>query len=141
MAVNEPPLPDASAIRRGRDRVRAHGATSLAMQWTGFFLAPAAFFAHLQVAYVLVPWSCMRDNRLWLHVAGAVSVLLALTGVAVAWTVWSRESDAGLEAPGEHGGPRPRARFLAVAGVVMSAMFALLLAAQWAAALFLSPCA
>ena len=132
---------DASANREGRHRERVYPATSLAMQWTGFFLAPVTFFAHLEVAYVLVPWSCMRSNTLWLHVAGFASVFLAAIGTAVAWMVWTRESDDdGHDAPGQHGGPRPRARFLAVTGFVMSAMFVLLLAAQWAAALFLSPC-
>jgi hypothetical protein len=133
----DPRLIDADAPRVGRKRIVRHPATSLAAQWTGFFLAPATFFAHLQVAYVLVPWSCARDSHLWLHVAGALSVLLALVGTAVAWTVWARE---GGGEPGQHGGPSPRARFLAVSGVVMSAMFALLLAGQWVAVFIISPC-
>jgi len=143
MAVTPPDraLIDASANREGRDRERVQSATSLPMQWTGFLLAPVTFFAHLQVAYVLVPWSCARGGTLWLHVAGASSVVLAAIGTVVAWMVWTRESDDdGHDAPGQHGGPRPRARFLAVTGFAISAMFVLLLAAQWAAAFFLSPC-
>jgi hypothetical protein len=133
----DPRLIDASANREGRERIITHPATSLAAQWTGFFLAPATFFAHLQVAFVLVPWSCARGNHLWLHVAGALSVLLAIVGTVVAWTTWARE---GGGEPGQDGGPSPRARFLAVTGFVMSAMFVLLLAAQWAAAFIISPC-
>jgi hypothetical protein len=112
-------------------------ASSLGAQWTGFFLAPATFFAHLQVAYVLVPLACATGNHLWLHVAGALSVLLAIAGTMVARGVWTRD---GGGAPGEHGGPPPRARFLGVTGTVMGALFTLLLAAQWAAAFILSPC-
>lgn len=63
----DPRLLDANARREGRERIVVPSATSLAAQWTGFFLAPATFFAHLQVAYVLVPWSCARGNLLWLH--------------------------------------------------------------------------
>ena len=133
----DPRLIDASAHRDGRKRIVVHPATSLATQWTGVLLAPAAFFAHLELAYVLVPWSCARSDHLWLHVIGALSVLLALAGTVVAWTVWTRE---GGGAPGQHGGPTPRARFLGVSGFVMSAMFVLLLAAQWAAAFIISPC-
>jgi hypothetical protein len=133
----DPRLIDADARREGRKRVIAHPATSLATQWTGFFLAPATFFAHLQVAYVLVPWSCARDNRLWLHVAGALSVLLGVIGTTIARTVWLRE---GGGEPSQHGGPTPRARFLGVCGCVMGAMFTLLLLGQWAAVFILDPC-
>ena len=43
---------------------------SLAAQWTGMLLAPAVFFAHLQVAYVLVPRACRYHADVWLHVVG-----------------------------------------------------------------------
>ena len=106
-------------------------------QWVGFFLAPAVFFAHLQIAYALVPWACVRDGELWIHVVGVASVLLALAGIAAAWRVWAR---TGRGAPGEDGGAVPRTRFLAVSGLCMSTMFALLLLAQWVTAFFISPC-
>ena len=106
-------------------------------QWVGLFLAPTVFFAHLQVTYLLVPWACETQTTLWLHVSGVVSVLLAAAGTAVAWLTWAR---IGRHAPGETGGPRARARLLAISGFVMSAMFVLLLLAQWATAFFISPC-
>jgi hypothetical protein len=133
---------DAAARREGRKRRVTYPATSLAAQWTGFFLAPAVFFAHLELAYVLVPWSCVTGNHLWIHLAGAASVLLALGGTALAWWVWGRESDRGEahEATEQEPGPSPRARFLGVLGFAMSATFALLLAVQWLAAFIISPC-
>jgi hypothetical protein len=134
----DPRLPDATTQRVGRDRPRAHSASTLRAQMTGFFLAPAAFFAHLQLAYMLVPWSCASGNHLWLHVVGVLSVLVALAGTALAWMVWQRE---GRGEPGDHGGPFPRARFIAVTALGMSAVFSLLLFWQWIAAFFLSPCA
>jgi hypothetical protein len=133
----DPTLLDASFNRVGRERIRTPASSSMAAQWTGFLLAPVAFFAHLQVAYVLVPLACATGNHLWLHLAGALSVLLAIAGTVIAWGVWTRD---GGGAPGEHGGPSPRARFLGLTGAVMGAMFTLLLAAQWAAAFILSPC-
>ena len=133
----DPRLIDASANREGRQRIIVHPATSLAAQWTGFWLAPVTFFAHLQVAYVLVPKACFTGNHLWLHVAGLLSVVFALAGTAVAWSVWQRE---GGGEPGQLGGPTHRARFLGVVGFVIGAMFTLLLAAQWAAAFIISPC-
>jgi hypothetical protein len=133
---------DAATQREGRGRRVTSSATSLTAQWTGFFLAPAVFFAHLQLAYVLVPWSCVTGQHAWLHVAGIASVLLALAGTALAWWVWGRESDGAEshEPTGQDGGPTPRARFVGVIGFVMGTMFSLLLAAQWVSAFFISPC-
>ena len=106
-------------------------------QWIGFFLAPAVFFAHLQLTYVLVPWACVRNGELWIHLAGALSVVLAAVGAYVAWRTWQR---GGREDPGEAGGAMPRTRLLGVLGLGLSLMFALLLIGQWMTAFFFSPC-
>ena len=106
-------------------------------QWVGFFLAPAAFFVHLQLTYVLVPWACVRRGEPMIHLAGALSVVLAVIGALVAWRTWQR---AGRADPGEGGGAMPRTRLLGVLGLGMSLMFALLLIGQWMTAFFLSPC-
>jgi hypothetical protein len=124
---------DAEQRRRGRDGARS----SLAAQWTGMFLAPAAFFAHLQVAYVLVPWSCATGNRLWLNVTDALSVVVAAIGTVIARRVWSCE-EAGQASATD--GPLSRARFLGIIGAVIGAMFVLLLVAQWSASWMISPC-
>jgi hypothetical protein len=124
---------DAEQRRGGRDRARS----SLGAQWMGLFLAPAVFFAHLQLAYVLVPWSCATGNRIWPNVVDALSVTLAAGGVLIARHVWSRD-DMGQESGA--GGPSSRARFLGITGTVTGAMFVLLLAAQWAASWLISPC-
>jgi hypothetical protein len=105
--------------------------------WIGLFLAPAAFFAHLQVAYVLVPLSCATGNDLWLRVTDALSVILAAIGALVARRVW-RHEDA--DQTGAAGGPQSRARFLGILGTLASAMFVLLLVVQWAASWLISPC-
>jgi hypothetical protein len=131
--VTAPTPHDAERRRHGHDGARS----SLFAQWTGLFLAPAAFFAHLQIAYVLVPWSCATGDRLWLNVVDAVSVILALVGTAIARRVWTTD-DLGQN--GGAGGPSSRARFLGITGAVMGATFVLLLAAQWAAAWIISPC-
>jgi hypothetical protein len=107
------------------------------LQWVGLFLAPATFFAHLQIGYVLVPWSCTRHNDVWLHVVNLLAVLLAIAGAWVAWRVHARaESAASNDGPGAV----PRTRFLGVVGLGSSGMFVLLLAAQAVEAISLSPC-
>lgn len=106
-------------------------------QWVGVFLAPAAFFAHLQVRYVLVPWACATNAQLWIHVAGALALAIVVLGAFAAWRTWQ---SAGRGEPGEAGGAMPRTRMLGVVGLGMSLMFALVLLGQWTSAFFFSAC-
>jgi hypothetical protein len=106
-------------------------------QWVGLLLAPAAFAAHLEVAYVLVRWACLRDGDLWVHVVDLLAVLLAVLGTWVAWHALSR---AGRVEPGDEGGAGPRTRLLGILGVGMSGMLTLVLVAQWIASFFISTC-
>lgn len=106
-------------------------------QWVGFFLAPAAFFAHLQIRYVLVPWACATNGHVWIHVVDVLALAVALVGAFVGWRTWER---AGREKPSEAGGAVPRTRMMGVMGVGMSLMFALVLLGQWVTNFFFSPC-
>ena len=95
-------------------------------QWVGVFLAPAGFFAHLQIRYVLVPWACATNGQLWIHVVDVLALALALLGAYIAWRTWRSAV--------------PRTRLLAVVGLGTSLMCALVLVGQWAGAFFLSAC-
>lgn len=100
-------------------------------------LSPAVFFAHLQAAYVLVNWSCSHDNMVWLHVIGAIAVVLSGIGTLIAWRLRGEFKD---QAQGNDGGAVPRALFLGETGLPLSATITLVLFAQWAAEFFLNPC-
>jgi hypothetical protein len=108
-----------------------------ALQWVGFFLAPAVFFAHLQIGYVLIPWACTKQQDIWVHVVGIASVILAALGTFAAWVTWRR---AGREVPGEGPGALPRTRFIGAVGLGMNAVITLILLLQWVAGLFISVC-
>jgi hypothetical protein len=108
-----------------------------ALQWIGLLLAPAVFFAHLELAYVLVPWACVTKGQLWVHVSGAAAILLAFAGAVAAWRVHARTENAQ---PNDGAGSVPRTRFLGTVGICMSAAFVLLLIAQWVAGFVISPC-
>ena len=128
------PAPEEQERRHhGHDGARS----SLTAQWLGFFLAPVTFFAHLQAAYLLVPWSCASGNHLVLQLVHAIALIVAIVGTMIARRVWVADDEGQ---PYGSGGAHSRARFLGVVGAVMGALFVLLLAAQWAASLFLSPC-
>jgi hypothetical protein len=107
------------------------------LQWIGFFLAPAAFFAHMQIGYVVVPWACATHGDAWMHVIGLAALALAATGMLAAWRTWMR---AGRDVPGESGGALPRTRFLGAIGLGMSAIITLVIFAQWIASFFISTC-
>jgi hypothetical protein len=107
------------------------------LQWIGFFLAPAVFFIHLQLAYVLVPWACATGLRIWIHVATLAAVLLAIAGTGAAWRVHARAEGV---ANNDDAGAIPRTRFLGVLGLCQSTIFVLLLVAQLIAGVVISPC-
>ncbi len=106
-------------------------------QWVGLFLAPAAFFAHLQIRYVLVPWACATNGQLWVHLVDVLGLALALLGAFAAWRAWQ---SAGRDDPGAAAGAVARTRLLGVMGLGMSLMLALVLLGQWAGAFFFSAC-
>lgn len=128
-----------TAATAGSDRpLREHdGIPGRLAQFAGMLLAPAAFFAHLQGGYVLVPRACRYHAEVWLHVVGVASVLVAAWGLWIAWRVWQATRGG---APDDAFGARPRARFFGVVGVGVSALLVLLLVMQWLAAFFISPC-
>jgi hypothetical protein len=129
---------------RLRHRVFGHGREpARALQWLGFFLAPAVFFAHLQLAYVLIPWACTRQEQFWLYLVGGIAVLLALAGVAAAWIARTRTSEAEPHPRGhpvEGPGPLFRTRFMADTGLGVSGLLTLILLAQWIAGFFIGVC-
>ena len=130
--------------RELRREVLGHGREpARVLQWIGFLLAPAAFFVHLQVAYVLVPWSCATQNVLWQHLVGFIAVVLALLGAAAAWVTRARTREAGDHPRGhpvEGPGPLFRTRFLANTGLGVSALLALILFMQFIAGFFITVC-
>jgi hypothetical protein len=131
-----PPVADGTDERLAHAR-DARETPSLVAQWVGLLLAPAAFFAHLQGAYVLVPRACRYHADVWLHVVGVAGVLVAAAGAWTAWRVWEA---TGRHATTETGGPVPRSRFMGATGLGVSALLTLILLAQWVAAFFITPC-
>jgi hypothetical protein len=104
--------------------------------WTGLLAAPIAFLLNLQAMYMLVTLTCDAAGP-WLHVSARVTFALAAAGGWVAWRDWRR---TGARWPGQGGDAIARSRFLAALGVLGSALFALVIVAQWLATWFLGPC-
>jgi hypothetical protein len=107
-------------------------------QWAGLLVAPVAWAAQQMTLYTMVPWACQTGHFFALHAVSAASILLAAIGALVARRNRQR---AGREHSDDgRAGALARSRFLAVAGLVTSAFFALVIFAQWLAIIVLHPC-
>jgi hypothetical protein len=109
-------------------------------QTIGVVGGPLALLLGLQVKYTIAQmWACESGTaRGLVHVAALATLLLAIgSGVAAAsqWRPALRGAD-----PGDEGGPVGRTRMMAVVGVGMSALSALVIVSQWLPQLFLDPC-
>jgi hypothetical protein len=113
------------------------------MLWFGFLGGAVGWKLQLLVNYSLVPYACVRDMTLLIHLASAVSLGVALAAGAAALASWRRTGGYpfGWEGDDTEGGPTvTRSRFMAVAGLLMSGYFAMVVLTQWLPTFFLDPC-
>jgi hypothetical protein len=95
--------------------------------WTGILAGPIAWAFDLTVSYALVKWSCSSERQEVFHLITAAALLLVCTGALVSWSALRHSAGAG---PTDGGQPRQRARFMAMLGLTMSALFALTILAN-----------
>jgi hypothetical protein len=105
--------------------------------WLGVLVPPLAALANQEVTYAMVSWSCVERVHGTLHLVPLVALVIALAAGALGFREWRR---LGSEWPSEGAGVVPRSRMLAVLGAASGAFFALLIIAQWLAAVFIEPC-
>ncbi len=77
--------------------------------------------------FALAPWACLFQAKITLYIVSIVALLLAAASGLLAWRQWSA---LGRELPGDGGGGLPRLRIMAMGGVLLSAMFFLVILAQ-----------
>lgn len=104
--------------------------------WIGILGGPAAWLCQLQCSYMLVPWACHSGHHLPLHLSGILFFLLAL---GIAWMSW-RHLLTFIARGAEASPALSRAHFMAMLGVSMSVLFALVIFVQTAAAFIIGPC-
>lgn len=105
--------------------------------WSTVLLPPTVFLTEVVVTYAYVPRACDAQRTEVLHwILLAALALVCVTGAV------ARRDYVGLggQLPLDHGTPEERARFLAVLGVLASALFAAAIIAQGVAQLSVSPC-
>ena len=105
--------------------------------WTGLLLGPIVWLIAFETGFALTDWACAMRARsaaliIWL-------VALAITSVSglLAWSEWRR---LGREVPGDGAGAVPRARLMALGGVLLSGLMCVVIVAQAIPAVLLEAC-
>jgi hypothetical protein len=105
--------------------------------WAGVLLGPMAFLLNLQVNYTLTQELCPGGRTSILHVVTIIFLLLSAAGGLIAWLNWR---GAGQTVQDESADKRTRNRFMAMVGLMISALSFLIIVAQWIPQFIFNPC-
>jgi hypothetical protein len=86
---------------------------------------------------VLVPWACAAGSELPIRPANFAALALVALAAGLGWRDWRR---VGAHVSDESAAPRGRARFLTMLGLMLSALFGLVIKAQAMGAAVFDPC-
>jgi hypothetical protein len=103
----------------------------------GVFVGPLAWGLNLQINYSLMEWACGTGHATVLTLVSVVALIAVVAGFALSWRCWTRlRNDADLR------GARiiDRSYFLAIAGLSLNALFALLILTSVSLHGIVSPC-
>jgi len=105
--------------------------------WTLLLGGAAAWFTSLVANFALAPWACTLQWKIALYCISIVALALTAYCGFSSWRAWYR---LGREFPGEAGGAVAGERVLASGGVLLNAMFFLVIFAQGIAESILGAC-
>ena len=116
---------------------RPRDGTPIAWEWIVNVAPPFLVLFDLQLGYMLVSRNCLDDDALTNHLVHGLFLLATLALLAKAWFL---RRAAGSEWPGTGPDLRTRSRFMAALGILIAALSALVIAAQWIPVFMLHPC-
>lgn len=103
----------------------------------GVFVGPLAWGLNLEINYSLVRWACGSGHAAVLTLVSVVALIAVVAGFAVSWRCWTRlHDDADLRGAGVI----DRSYFLAIAGLSLNVLFALLILTSMSLHGIVSPC-
>lgn len=106
--------------------------------WVGWVIGPVAWALHLLGSYVLVTWVCETGHHWTLHATTLVTLAMSLIGGWLAWRQWGV---AGRRWPGDSDNRfSSRIQFMALGGLILSLLSALLIVAEGIPNFFLGAC-
>lgn len=103
----------------------------------GVLVGPVVALLNEGLIYVSNMWACGAGTRVALHVVPALCFAAAVAAGLLARADWMRVG-RGMQA--EDGTVSARSRFLALAGMALSGISALVILAQWLAIFVFGPC-
>jgi hypothetical protein len=105
--------------------------------WVGVLLPLVASAIYLEALYLLSEYGCKSGNFTANHIAAASTLVLSILGGLISYGNLKR---VGLHWPDQQPDPATRSRFMAVLGILISALLSLLVFAQWLPTLLGVPC-
>jgi hypothetical protein len=108
-----------------------------ALLWFAFLGGPVAWSARLLASYPLVSVACRMESTMPLNVVTAATAAVAL---AAAFTGWAAFRRVQTTAPDARTVAWNRARFMAIAGIMISALFTYAIIVEGVSALLHDPC-
>ena len=105
--------------------------------WAGILTGPIVWLIHFEAKFALAPLACTAGQKPALVLISLVTLAIAAGAGFVSWAQLRRLS---REALADSNATVERARIMALAGVVLSAGFVLVIAAQAIPELMLAPC-
>ena len=105
--------------------------------WMLIIAGPAIVALEQQANFVLVPLACSAQRSMALYVVSAVALVLTVVTALIGASIWKR---AGSDWPTEALDLATRIRFIAVVGILSSAMSFLVVLAQGIATVYFDPC-
>ena len=103
----------------------------------GVVAGPIAMLANEELIYVTNMWACGTGKQLAMHVVPLICLAVALGAGVLAWRDWVR---VGRGVEDEAATVDSRSRFLALTGMAVSALSALIILAQWLAIFVFAAC-
>jgi hypothetical protein len=112
-------------------------ATTPKALWMLVVAAPVIVAAEMQANFVLVRQACSMQRNVALYAVIVVAMVLTIATAMIAISIWKR---AGAVWPTEASDVATRIRFIAMLGILSSAMSFLVILAQGIATVHFDPC-
>jgi hypothetical protein len=90
--------------------------------WTGILAGPVAWALDLGISYAIVKWLCASQREAPLHLITLAALTIVAGGAVMSFLALQQTTG---DVPTDVGTPRHRARFMAILGLTMCALFAL----------------
>ncbi|HEX3684184.1 MAG TPA: hypothetical protein VHU83_16745 [Bryobacteraceae bacterium] len=105
--------------------------------WTGVLAGPFVWLLSFQANFTLAPWACEFNTKIALFLVTLVALVLVAGSGWLAWREWT---ELGKALPDNAAGALGRSRIMALGGVLLSAMFFVVILAQAMPELILGAC-